>query len=159
KLGVLFTSTGPGAANAVGGLVEARFAGTPLLHITGQTSTRFVDRGMGTVHDVPDQLGMLRSTGKAAYRIRTAQEAFGILTRAAVGPFSAASGPVSMEGPTDIQRAEVARPEALDAFVLRLPAPRRRAEADIERLATLVLGARRPMLWLGNGAAAAGPAV
>jgi acetolactate synthase-1/2/3 large subunit len=65
-LGCVFTSTGPGAANAVSGLVEARFAGTPLLHITGQTSTRFVDRGMGTVHDVPDQLGMLRASGKAA---------------------------------------------------------------------------------------------
>ncbi|WP_275429869.1 thiamine pyrophosphate-binding protein, partial [Enterobacter hormaechei] len=34
KLGVVFTSTGPGAAGAVSGLVEARFAGTSLLHIT-----------------------------------------------------------------------------------------------------------------------------
>uniref|UniRef100_UPI003298FB38 thiamine pyrophosphate-binding protein n=1 Tax=Streptococcus pneumoniae TaxID=1313 RepID=UPI003298FB38 len=68
KLGVVFTSTGPGAAGAVSGLVEARFAGTSLLHITGQTSTKFVDRGIGTVHDVPDQLGMLKSVGKAAYR-------------------------------------------------------------------------------------------
>src|SRR5262250_2768278 len=48
-LGVLFSSTGPGAANAIGGLIEARFSGTPVLHITGQTSTRFVDREMGTV--------------------------------------------------------------------------------------------------------------
>src|SRR3712207_906633 len=55
-LGVLFTSTGPGAANAVGALVEARFAGTPLLHLTGQTATAHLDRGRGTVHDVPDQL-------------------------------------------------------------------------------------------------------
>ena len=34
KVGVVITSTGPGAANVVGSLVEARFAGTPLLHIT-----------------------------------------------------------------------------------------------------------------------------
>jgi acetolactate synthase-1/2/3 large subunit len=157
-LGVLFTSTGPGAANAVGGLVEARFAGTPMLHITGQTATRFVDRGMGTVHDVADQLGMLRSSGKAAYRIRSAQEAFGVLTRAAVEALSAPCGPVSIEVPIDIQRAAVARPEALDTFALPLPAPHMPAEADIERLAALVLGARRPMLWLGKGASAAGPA-
>ena len=44
-LGVIFSSTGPGAANAVGGLIEARFAGSPVLHITGQTSTKFADRG------------------------------------------------------------------------------------------------------------------
>ena len=37
ELGVLFSSTGPGAANAVGGLVEAQFAGSPVLHITGHT--------------------------------------------------------------------------------------------------------------------------
>ena len=35
-LGVIFSSTGPGAANAIGGLIEARFSGTPVLHITGQ---------------------------------------------------------------------------------------------------------------------------
>ena len=52
-LGVIFTSTGPGMANAIPGLVEARFAGSPVLHITGQTATRFIDRDVGTVHDVP----------------------------------------------------------------------------------------------------------
>ena len=44
SLGVIFSSTGPGAANAIGGLIEARFSGSSVLHITGQTSTKFVDR-------------------------------------------------------------------------------------------------------------------
>lgn len=35
-LGVALTSTGAGAGNAVGALVEAMNAGTPLLHLTGQ---------------------------------------------------------------------------------------------------------------------------
>src|SRR5919199_4429936 len=82
-LGVIFSSTGPGAANAIGGLIEARFAGSPLLHITGQTATRFADRQMGTVHDAYDQLGMMGSVCKAAYRIRSPQNAIGVLTRAA----------------------------------------------------------------------------
>ncbi|MEI6144689.1 MAG: thiamine pyrophosphate-binding protein, partial [Candidatus Berkelbacteria bacterium] len=69
-LGVFFSSTGPGAANAVGGLVEAQFAGSPVLHITGQTATKFVDKEMGTVHDVSDQLGMMATVSKASYRIR-----------------------------------------------------------------------------------------
>lgn len=157
-LGCVFTSTGPGAANAVAGLVEARFAGTPLLHITGQTSTRFVDRGMGTVHDVPDQLGMLRASGKAAYRIRTPGEALGILTRAATDALTAPMGPVSIEVPTDIQRAALPRPATLDGFVLPLPPPLPPAERDIERLVAHVMKARRPMLWLGRGAMRAGGA-
>ena len=57
-LGVVFTSTGPGAANVTGALVEARFAGSPVLHLTGQTATPYIDREQGTVHDVPDQLGI-----------------------------------------------------------------------------------------------------
>ena len=72
-LGVIFSSTGPGAANAMGGLIEARFAGSPVLHITGQTATKFVDRELGTVHDAPDQLGMMAlGVARAAYRIRSA---------------------------------------------------------------------------------------
>jgi len=158
RLGVLFTSTGPGAANAVAGLVEARFAGTPLLHLTGQTSTKFVDRGAGTVHDVADQLGMLRSVGKAAYRIRTAQEAFGVLTKAAAEALAPPGGPVSVEVPIDIQRAPVQRPAALDDFELKPATPLAPSVADLDRLVAMVLGARRPMLWLGRGASAAGPA-
>ena len=73
-LGVLFTSTGPGMANSIGGLVEARFAASPVLHITGQTATKFVDRDMGTVHDVPGQTAILQAAGKAAYRVRAASE-------------------------------------------------------------------------------------
>ena len=92
-LGVIFSSTGPGAANAIGGLIEARFSGTPVLHITGQTATKFVDRELGTVHDAPDQLGMLRSVSKSAYRIRSAQQAIGVLTRAAVDALIAADRP------------------------------------------------------------------
>ncbi len=158
SLSALFTSTGPGAASAVPGLVEARFAGSPVLHITGQTATKFVDRGMGTVHDVADQLGMLRSVGKAAYRIRSAQEALGVLTKAAVQALSAPRGPVSIEIPIDIQRAPLERPAALDNFALPLPEPLAPASADLKRLADAVLAARRPMLWLGNGAKDAGAA-
>lgn len=157
-LGVIFSSTGPGAANAVGGLIEARFAGSPVLHITGQTSTRHVDRGVGTVHDPVDQLGMLASVSKAAYRVRSAQNAFGVLTRAAAEALSAPTGPVSVEVPIDLQRQPIERPAALDNFVLPLAPPRVPTDAELDELAARVLAAKRPLLWLGNGAKHAGGA-
>src|SRR6185437_9623126 len=43
-LGVVVTSTGTGAGNAAGALVEAMTAGTPLLHLTGQIERRYLDR-------------------------------------------------------------------------------------------------------------------
>jgi acetolactate synthase-1/2/3 large subunit len=152
SLGVLFSSTGPGAANAVGGIVEANFAGTPVLHITGQSPYTQIGRGHGGVHDVPAQLDMLKSVGKAAFRINSAKEAFGTLVNAAVTALSGRPGPVSVEVPFDIQRTEVARPAGLDNFVLPLPPKRVASDAEMDRLVEHVAKARRPMLWLGAGA-------
>lgn len=157
-LGVIFSSTGPGAANAIGGLIEARFAGSPVLHITGQTATKHADREMGTVHDAFDQLGMMRSVSKSAYRIRSAQNAIGVLTRAAVDALSAPMGPVSIEVPIDLQRTKIDRPAILDNFVLPLEVPRTPTDAELDELAARVLAAKRPLLWLGNGAKNAGTA-
>lgn len=157
-IGVLITSTGPGAANACGGLVEAVFASTPMLHITGQSKTAHLGRGMGTTHDVPDQLGMLASSGKAAFRIPSAAEALGTLTKAATVALTAPAGPVSVEVPIDIQRTKIARPAALETLRLPVPPLPQAAPELVDQLAGMVRAARRPMLWLGNGALVAGAA-
>jgi len=151
-LGVLFTSTGPGMANSVGGLVEARFAGSPVLHITGQTLTRFLDRDTGSVHDVPGQTAILAAAGKAAHRVRHANQAFGTLWRAAMEAMTSPRGPVSVEIPIDIQRATIARPAALDTLELPVPPPLPPSEAALDELADRLASAKRPMIWLGNGA-------
>lgn len=155
-LGVLFTSTGPGAANAVAGLVEARFASTPLLHITGQTLTRFADRGMNTVHDVPDQLGIMAAAGKASYRIRAAEDALGVLKSAVAAALTHPRGPVTVEIPIDIQRTALKRPASLDLYTLPKQPPQPPTAPELDELVRLVSTARRPMLWLGRGAADAG---
>lgn len=157
QLGVLVTSTGPGAANATSGIVEARFASTPLLHLTGQTSSRFVDRGMGSVHDVPDQLGIMGSAGKAAYRIRNARDALAVLKEAVLAAWTPPCGPVTVEIPIDIQREAIERPASLDYYQLPRLAPSPASEPELAALADLVAQASRPMLWLGRGAAQAGP--
>jgi len=158
-LGVLVTSTGPGAANAAGALVEARFAGSPVLHLTGQTATADLDREHGTVHDVPDQLGMLASVSKSAYRMRDAGEAFGLLMRAAAEALTPPMGPVSLEIPIDVQRTPIDRPVGLDDLRLPVPAPDAGDPASLDAIAELAASARRPLLWVGNGGKHAGAAV
>ena len=77
-LGVIFSSTGPGAANTIGGLIEARFAGSPVLHITGQTSTKLrrPRHGTGARSDRPARHDGARSakppTASARRRTRSA---------------------------------------------------------------------------------------
>ncbi len=157
-LGVLFSSTGPGAANAVAGLVEGNFASVPVLHITGQTATGNMDKGQQTVHDVPDQLGMLKSVGKAAYRVRSAETAIPTLIRAAAEAMTPPRGPVSVEISIDIQRTEIARPTELDT-ALPVPSAPAPDPARMDRLVEMLGHARRPLLWLGNGARDAGAEV
>ena len=143
-LGVLFSSTGPGAANAVPGLAEARFAGSPVLHITGQTPTKFLDRDMGTVHDLPGQTAMLGAVCKAVFRVRSAPEALGVLTRAAALALTPPRGPVSVEVPIDVQRTAIARPGGA----------RHAGAAGAAALAALRGGAGRGGGGAGAGAAA-----
>ena len=157
KLGLLVSSTGPGAANAVAGLVEARAAGTPLLHITGEIATRWIGRHTGTTHDVPDQLGMLRSVCKAAYRIRAPEEAWAILCRAAAEAQTVPMGPVSVEIPIDVQRAPAVLPQLPPGGLALAPSPiPTPGAAELDQLAERVLASRRPMLWVGSGARNAG---
>src|SRR5271157_4665512 len=70
-LGVVITSTGAGAGNAAGSLIEAQTNGTPLLHITGQIDSPYLDQGKGFIHECKDQLGMLKAISKDAFRIRS----------------------------------------------------------------------------------------
>lgn len=154
--GVLITSTGPGAANACGGLLEAWTASTPLLHITGQSKIQHIERGRGTTHETQDQLGMLRSVGKDAFRINRPQDAMAVLTKAVLMAETAPRGPISIEVPADIQRAALLRPAHLDTLLLAPEPPPRPHHLTIEQMAAMVRASRRPILWLGAGAKVAG---
>lgn len=149
------TSTGTGAGNAMGALIEAQTAGTPLIHITGQIDTPWLDRGWGFIHEAKDQLAMLRACGKAAFRISRPEDARSTLREALCVARTAPTGPVSVEIPIDIQQAPCP-PGDPSPLPLPLLAPDARALADAR---ALLGGARRPVLLAGGGARHAGEAV
>lgn len=103
-LGVCLTSTGTAAGNAAGALVEALTAGTPLLHLTGQIETPYLDRSLAYIHEAPDQLSMLKAISKAAFRVRSVDTAISTLKLAVQTALTAPAGPVSVEIPIDINR-------------------------------------------------------
>lgn len=155
-LGVCITSTGTAAGNAAGAMVEALTAGTPLLHLTGQIETPYLDRDLAYIHEARDQLAMLRAVSKAAWRVRSPETALGTLKLAVQTALTAPSGPVSVEIPIDIQAARIPVPADLSP----LPVPSARPdEAALDALAAALATARRPLLWLGGGARQAGDAV
>ncbi|WP_207005650.1 thiamine pyrophosphate-binding protein, partial [Trinickia mobilis] len=155
-LGVAFTSTGTAAGNAAGAMVEALTAGTALLHITGQIETDYLDRGFACIYEAPDQLSMLRSISKAAYRVRSIETAFPTIREAVRVALTAPSGPVSVEIPIDIQAALVDWPADLAAPHV---SPLTHDSARVAQLADALASKKRPLLWLGGGTRRARAAV
>ena len=76
ELGVAVVTTGPGAANTLGGTGEAMAAGSPVLVIATDISTRVRREGVyrGTLHETRDQTAMFRPVTKAARLVATAEE-------------------------------------------------------------------------------------
>ena len=157
-LGVLVTSTGTGAGNAAGALVEALTAGTPLLHLTGQIEAAYLDCDLGFIHEAKDQLAMLRSVGKEAFRISKPEEALAVLEKAVTLAFTVPRGPVSIECAIDVQKMALPRP-AYPHLQALLPAAIEPNAQAIAVLAAQLKIAQRPLLWLGGGARGAGDAV
>ncbi len=148
-LGVAFTSTGTAAGNAAGAMVEALTAGTALVHITGQIETTYLDQDLAYIHEAPDQLTMLASISKAAYRVRSVETALATVREAVRVAQTAPSGPVSVEIPIDIQAAQVEWPADLAAPHVSLPT---HDSQRVAQLADALAGAKRPLLWVGGGA-------
>jgi acetolactate synthase-1/2/3 large subunit len=154
KLGVAITSTGTGAGNAIGSLMEAWSAGSPVLHITGQVATPFIGTGQGYIHECKDQLTVLKGASKCAYQMTRPEIAAGLLTAAIQSALEPPSGPVSLEIPIDVQSAVTGDVEIGIIRSTEIVVPYK----QVRRAAELLRHARRPLIWAGNGALTANAA-
>jgi len=156
-LGVALTSTGAGAGNAVGAMIEALNANTPLLHITGQVEKAYLDADAGFIHETKDQLGFLRACSKQAYRVNTPEQAVAVIQQAIKEAQTVPCGPVAVEIPIDIQNSLV--PASLVGKAISPPALPAADDAAVECLYQHIKRAKRPLLWVGGGALACPEAV
>ncbi|MEX0346575.1 MAG: thiamine pyrophosphate-binding protein [Rhizobiaceae bacterium] len=149
SVGVVITSTGTGAANAAGAQVEALTAGSPVLHITTQVDSEFMDQDRAAIHDVPRQADMLKAVSKACFRILNSGSVHTTLAEAIVAAKSPPAGPVSLEIPVDVQRHPAAIDDRVSPPELVKPVS---CDNSIDALAEMIKSAHRPMIWLGGGA-------
>lgn len=156
-LGVALTSTGAGAGNAIGSLIEACNAASPVIHITGQVEREYLDNDASFIHEAKDQLTFLRAASKAAFRITNPDNAVGILREAIRIATTVPMGPVSIEIPIDVQASQIDLPAQLGPVApLDIPAP---AAEDVQLLIEAIKNAKRPILWIGGGCLQAGEQV
>ncbi|MET7996712.1 thiamine pyrophosphate-binding protein [Amycolatopsis sp. NPDC005232] len=147
-LGVAITSTGTGAGNAAGSMVEAQAAGSRVLHITGQIESAYLNQDRGMLHDTPRQTDLLRAVSKSAKTVLSAEGARRVLWAAAAEALAAPQGPVSVEWPYDLQYAAQTAETPMHRALAQPPVA---SDAALDEAAELVLAARRPVLWIGGG--------
>jgi acetolactate synthase-1/2/3 large subunit len=154
--GVFSVVPGPGVLNAGAALLTAFGSNEPVLCLTGQVPTAFLDKGRGHLHEMPDQLATLRTFVKWAERIEYPDAAPALVSQAFQQMLSGRRGPVALEMPWDVftQRAEVGVAKPVQPFPAPLPDP-----ARVKSAATLITTSKTPMIFVGSGAIHAREAV
>jgi acetolactate synthase-1/2/3 large subunit len=146
---------GPGILNASAALLLAYGTGAPVIALAGQIPSFAIDQGHGHLHEIHDQIGLLRHIVKQGERIRSPREASARVAEAVAAATSGRTGPVALECAIDVwgQTAEV----SLTAPVVHTPPCA--DPAAIAAAAEILRKARRPLIVVGGGALDAGPEV
>lgn len=147
KLGVAITSTGPGAANGMGGLFEAGFASSPVLMITGQIESRFYGKGKGFLHEAENQLAMLRSVTRRSESVRQPEDIASTILAVANDIRAGRPQPGAVEIPIDFQYATINEAVTEPAE----PASPALDRDGLRRVVEALSGAERPVIWAGGG--------
>ncbi|WP_296736785.1 5-guanidino-2-oxopentanoate decarboxylase [Mesorhizobium sp.] len=146
--GVAFVITGPGLTNTITAMGQARADSVPMLVISGVNATDTLGKGLGFLHELPDQRGMMEKVALFSERVTEADELPGALARAFALFSSARPGPVHIEIPTDVmvKPADGIAPMLSNAAA---PAPQAAAIAEASKL---IKAAGRPLILAGGGA-------
>ncbi|PFH57357.1 hypothetical protein XA68_15161 [Ophiocordyceps unilateralis] len=155
--GVVLVTSGPGATNVVTPMQDALSDGTPLVVFCGQVPTTAIGSDAFQEADV---VGISRACTKWNVMVkniaelpRRINEAFEIAT-------SGRPGPVLVDLPKDVTAGVLRRAIPTDVALPSLPSAasqaamelsRRQLDGSIARAAGLINGARRPVIYAGQG--------
>jgi acetolactate synthase I/II/III large subunit len=148
NVGVCMVVPGPGLLNATAALSTAYACNSPVLCVTGQIQSDLIEFGRGLLHEIPNQLGMIRSVTKQAERATTPPEIPGLVQRAFSAVRRGRQRPVEIEIPPDTLFATA------DVELLPPAGLPERSAGDpeaLEQAAGLLASARRPLIWSGGG--------
>jgi acetolactate synthase-1/2/3 large subunit len=150
--GVALLITGPGLTNALTAMAQARADSVPMLILSAVNARDSLGRGLGYLHELPDQHGLAAQVALTSERVETPERLLPALDRALARIATGRPGPVHIEVPLD-----VAGLPFRGAVTPQGPHPRPEADPDaIDEAAARLRKARRPVILAGGGAKAAG---
>src|SRR5919106_6273926 len=147
KPGVGLVVPGPGIQNASAALGTAYSCFSPVLLVAGQIESYMLAQDKGALHEINDQLDIVRPVTKWCQRVLKVEDIPGAIHEAMRQMQTGRPRPTFVEVPPDVL-ATVAD--------VSLPTPERYAalspdQANIQRAAELLATAQKPMIWAGGG--------
>ncbi len=149
KVGVAVATSGPGATNLITGIATAFADSIPLVCITGQVDSNLM--GSDVFQEV-DVSGACESFVKFSYIVRRAADIPRIIKEAFHIAGTGRKGPVLIDIPIDIQKAEIRKFEYPETVNIRTYKPTINGHAvQIKKVIKELNKAKRPIICAGGG--------
>lgn len=144
KFGVIITQGGPGSENSMGGLAQAYADNIPVLYLVGgpATASRSVKPNFSPVRTY-------ESVSVSAEVITQPSMTASVMRRAFHALRNGRPGPAIVEIPADIATQEV--PEASMNYTPTKRMVQAPSASDVKEAVTLLLNAKKPVIWSGMG--------
>lgn len=157
NIGVATATSGPGATNLITGIGSAFFDSIPCLYITGQVNTDEYKRSSDIRQEgfqETDIVNIVKPITKYAVMIKEAEEIKYYLEKAVYIAKSGRPGPVLLDIPMNIQRAEI-NTSILESFYNSDEYKKAEEQdikiQDINKIIELVKSSKRPIILAGGG--------
>ena len=155
KPGVVLVTSGPGATNAITGIVDALMDSIPMVVFTGQVPTHLI--GTDAFQEA-DTVGITRACTKHNYLVKDVADLPRIIHEAFHIATSGRPGPVLIDIPKDVQFSKGVYQTPDEVSFSHGYAPRTKGDAGkIAEAARMIAKARRPIFYTGGGVINAGP--
>ena len=146
EIALAICSAGPGATNFTTGLYTAAIDSIPVLAIVGQANSSQLTQEPFQCVDMPE---IAKTVTKKSWRLEHAEDLPAIMNEAFFLMRSGRPGPVLLELPLDLQKAELDfdAEQYLPATIPSVPP----CPGDIEQAVTLIKESRKPVIIMGGG--------
>ena len=155
KVGVCIGTSGPGATNLVTAICDAMMDSIPMVAITGQVRTEVIGKDAFQEADIT---GITMPITKHNWLVKDVNDLPRVMHEAFHIARSGRPGPVLVDVPVDVFRAivEYDPDEVQNIEISSFKSDFKVHKVQVKRAAELIAQAKKPVLYVGGGAKAAG---
>ncbi|MFT9440847.1 MAG: biosynthetic-type acetolactate synthase large subunit [Acetobacter papayae] len=154
KVGVVLVTSGPGATNAVTGLLDAMMDSIPLVCLSGQVPTALIGND---AFQEADTTGITRPVTKYNYLVRRPEDLAPAVHEAFAIARSGRPGPVLVDLPKNITVGDAPYVSAQDISPRTAKVQIQPERESVIRAVAAMKAAKRPLFYTGGGIINAGP--